>query len=66
MLNQEINEKNQMKKEENIDQIQALRTLGIIWLCLGATNPVFFILGLVFLATSVVQSNKISNQGGLA
>ena len=69
LLNQEIKERNRIKKEGNLEQIQALRTLGIVWLCLGTSSPVFFILGLVFLATSVVQSKrieKISTQGGLA
>jgi hypothetical protein len=66
LLNQEIKENNQIKKEENLNQIQTLRTLGIIWICLGASNPVFFILGLVFLATSVAKSKKISTRGGLA
>lgn len=67
MLNQEIKEKNQIKIDKELDQIQAFRILGIVWLCLGATNLLFFILGLVFIITSIAQSKRIaqiSNQGG--
>ncbi|MFW9906501.1 MAG: hypothetical protein ACFFFH_19470 [Candidatus Thorarchaeota archaeon] len=71
MLNRKIKENNQIKKEEKLDQIQAFRTSGIFRPCLGAINLLFLILGLVFLATSVVQSNRIkkisiSIHGGLA
>ena len=67
MLNQETKEKNRIKIDKELDQIQAFHILGIVWLCLGATHLLFFILGLVFIITSVAQferTKQISNQGG--
>ena len=57
-----------MKKDEELEQIQVFRTLGIIWICLGAANPLFFLLGLVLLITFEVKSKRIENissEGGL-
>ncbi|MFX1286477.1 MAG: hypothetical protein ACFFB5_22770 [Promethearchaeota archaeon] len=61
MLNQEIKEKTHIKMDKEFEQLQALQTLGIVWLCLGATNPLFFILGLVFIISSVAKSKRIKN-----
>ena len=58
MLNQETKEKNQMKMDKELEQIQALRNLGIIWVPLGAINPMFFILGFVFIISSMVKSKR--------
>ena len=69
MFNHEIKEKQHAKKTKELEKVQTLRNLGIICICLGAANPVYFILGLVFLLTSVVKSKRIyftevSNYGG--
>ena len=69
MFNQKLKEKKSNKTEKLLDEIQALRTLGIVWFCLGATNSVFFILGLMFLIVSVVkqrEANEVVKTGGLA
>lgn len=71
MFNQEIKENSKIKKSKELDEIQALRTLGIIWICLGASNPIFFILGLVFIVSSIVKDKRRKTEevlidGGLA
>ncbi len=71
MFNQEIKENSQIKKSKELDEIQTLRTLGIIWICLGASNPIFFILGLVFIFSSMVKDKRrkaeeVLIDGGLA
>ncbi len=58
MLSQETKEQTQIKKSKELEEIQTLRTLGIIWICLGGANPVFFILGLVFLFSSMVKDKR--------
>lgn len=58
MFNQEIKEQSQIKQSKELEEIQTLRTLGIIWICLGGTNPLFFILGLVFLLSSMVKAKR--------
>ena len=60
MFNHKIKENEFVKKTKELEKVQALRNLGIIWICLGAANPVYFILGFVFLLTSVVKSKRIS------
>ncbi|UCE12581.1 MAG: hypothetical protein JSV04_10340 [Candidatus Heimdallarchaeota archaeon] len=69
MFTQKIKEIESNKTEKQRDEIQALRTLGIVWFCLGATNSMFFILGLVFLITSIVKQREFKEgvrTGGLA
>ena len=58
MFNQKIKEKKQIKKSKEHEEIQTLRTLGIVWICLGGTNPLFFILGLVFIISSMVKDKQ--------
>lgn len=47
-----------MKIDKEFEQIQALRGLGIVWVSLGAINPMFFILGLVFIFSSMVKAKR--------
>ncbi len=58
MFNQEIKEQSQIKKSKELEEVQTLRTLGIVWICLGGANPLFFILGLVFLLSSMVKAKR--------
>ena len=66
MFNQKIKEKSKIKKSKEPEQIQTLRNLGIIWTCLGAANPMYFILGLVFLVSSAVKSKRIKTDESIS
>lgn len=67
LLNQETKENYQMKMDKELEQIQAMRSLGIVWISLGVINPMFFILGLVFIISSMVKSKRReADEGGHA
>lgn len=68
MFHQKLKAKKSNNTKKQCEKIQSLRTLGIVWFCLGATNSMFFILGLVFLITSIVKQREIKEfvrTGGL-
>ena len=51
------NEYNLNNRKEREKEVKKLRILGIIFLCIGISNPVFLILGIIFLS----RSNQMKN-----
>jgi len=66
LFNQEIKENLQIKKSIELEEIQTLRTLSIVWLCLGGASPLFFIIGLVFLLSSMVKAEPREAEKAIA
>ncbi len=58
MSNQRIKVRDNTKYKQKRKQIQNMRILGIIGICLGGINSLFFIVGLVLIFSSILLNKQ--------
>ena len=51
-----------LKREGREKEVHSLRALGIVWICLGIFNPIFFIIGIIFLSKSANMHKELEKE----
>jgi hypothetical protein len=51
-----------LKREGREKEVHSLRAIGIVWICLGILNPIFFILGIIFLSKSANMYKELEKE----
>jgi hypothetical protein len=51
-----------LKREGREKEAHSFRVLGIVWICLGILNPIFFILGIIFLSKSANMFKELEQE----
>ncbi|MFX0151436.1 MAG: hypothetical protein ACFFAJ_11690 [Candidatus Hodarchaeota archaeon] len=49
-------------REGREKEAHSLSVLGIFWICLGIVNPIFFIVGIIFLSKSASMRKRLERE----